>query len=344
MWQFELAKAQRGESQWIRRWGSVVEFDYSLESGVVAREGDYKGFWFRCDDCRGGGEEVDEEGGNEEEGTGLSTKECEICDFFVYIPQYERPFRQTRRSFCAESDDAILEERRLKRENAVNGFFDECSDTDAPANLLEALYDADNIRRSKDKDRSLNWKGIGMDRVEGMYTERLQALLRAYNAARFVQDDNIPCQIEEGLFLGSLGAANNKPGLKGLNISHVLTVAGSLPPPHPHDFTYKVIEVTDREDTDLAHYFDECIDFIDEGKRSGGGVLVHCFVGRSRSVTVVLAYLLKKRGMMLSEALEYVRSKRPQASPNAGFIKQLQNYEQSLREIYAEIKLSIPLI
>ncbi|KAM0990317.1 hypothetical protein ACFX2I_008849 [Malus domestica] len=28
--------------------------------------------------------------------------------------------------------------------------------------------------------------------------------------------------------------------------------------------------------------FDECIDYIDEATRSGSGVLVHCFVGRSR--------------------------------------------------------------
>ncbi|KAL9237600.1 hypothetical protein vseg_012128 [Gypsophila vaccaria] len=169
-----------------------------------------------------------------------------------------------------------------------------------------------------------------MDPVEGMYKERVQALLRALYATRFVQDDKVPCQIEEGFFLGSLGAANNKSELKRLNITHILTVAGSLGPAYPRDFTYKVIEVADREETDLAQYFDECIDFIDEAKRSGG-VLVHCFVGRSRSVTVVLAYLIKKRGMTLSEALELVKSKRPQASPNPGFIKQLQNYEQSLR-------------
>ncbi|KMT15475.1 hypothetical protein BVRB_3g058320 isoform A [Beta vulgaris subsp. vulgaris] len=48
------------------------------------------------------------------------------------------------------------------------------------------------------------------------------------------------------------------------------------------------------------------------------------------SVTIILAYLIKRRGMTVSQALEYVRSKRPQASPNAGFIKQLKNYEQSL--------------
>ncbi|KAL2944794.1 Dual specificity protein phosphatase 1 [Bienertia sinuspersici] len=157
--------------------------------------------------------------------------------------------------------------------------------------------------------------------------DRTQALLRAFYAARSVKDDNLPCQIEEGLFVGSFGAANNKAALKRLNITHILTVAGSMAPSYPYDFKYKIIEVADREETDLAQHFDECIDFIDGAKRSGGGVLVHCFVGRSRSVTIILAYLIKKHGMTVSQALEYVRSKRPQASPNAGFIKQLQSLQ-----------------
>uniref|UniRef100_A0A2P2JH78 protein-tyrosine-phosphatase n=1 Tax=Rhizophora mucronata TaxID=61149 RepID=A0A2P2JH78_RHIMU len=90
-------------------------------------------------------------------------------------------------------------------------------------------------------------------------------------------------------------------------------------------------EVVDREDTNLKQYFDECFEFIDEAKRQNGGVLVHCFVGRSRSVTIVLAYLMKKHGMSLSQALEHVKSRRPQAGPNAGFISQLQEFEKSLQ-------------
>ncbi|GMH20011.1 hypothetical protein Nepgr_021852 [Nepenthes gracilis] len=159
----------------------------------------------------------------------------------------------------------------------------------------------------------------------------LAAIMRALCAAKLVKNDTTPCQIEEGLFLGSLAAANNKSVLKSLNITHILTVASSISPAHPDDFTCKSIEAKDSEDTNLAQYFDECFNFIDEAKKMGGGVLVHCFVGRSRSVTIVVAYLMKKHGMTLSDALELVRSKRPQASPNAGFIKQLEDFEKSLQ-------------
>lgn len=115
------------------------------------------------------------------EGTGLSAKECEICDFFVYIPQYgcgtaslnvtvaasivlhhfgvwagfsertregnkfvvaERPTKQVRKNYCAEIAESIVEERRLKRENTSNGFFDESVKDDSSSNLLDGLFDS----------------------------------------------------------------------------------------------------------------------------------------------------------------------------------------------------------
>lgn len=54
-------------------------------------------------------------------------------------------------------------------------------------------------------------------------------------------------------------------------------------------------------------------------------VKLHC------SVTIIVAYLMKKHHMSLSQALDIVRSKRPQAAPNYGFMLRLQKFEKSLR-------------
>ncbi|EFH65186.1 hypothetical protein ARALYDRAFT_339541 [Arabidopsis lyrata subsp. lyrata] len=72
-----------------------------------------------------------------------------------------------------------------------------------------------------------------------------------------------------------------------------------------------------------------CFSFIDQAIQSGGGVLVHCFMGMSRSLLIlvslgtvvrVVAYLMKKHGMGFSKAVELIRSRRHQAYPNSGFI------------------------
>ncbi|KAI5065217.1 hypothetical protein GOP47_0019912 [Adiantum capillus-veneris] len=99
---------------------------------------------------------------------------------------------------------------------------------------------------------------------------------------------------------------------------------------YPSDFKYKSVQVRDSADVDLGEHFDECFAFIDEARQSGGSVLVHCFAGKSRSVTVVVAYLMKTYGMNFTEALDLVRSKRPQAAPNPGFILQLKMLERKL--------------
>ncbi|KAF3455742.1 hypothetical protein FNV43_RR00384 [Rhamnella rubrinervis] len=169
-----------------------------------------------------------------------------------------------------------------------------------------------------------------MDHISNSFRNQIAALTRVINVMRCLKEDNVPCQIEEGLFLGSVGASNNKDALKALNVTHILTVAKSLRPACPNDFVYKVIDVLDREDENIKQYFEECFDFIDEAKRAHGGVLVHCFMGRSRSVTIIVAYLMRKHGMSLSQALEHVKSRRKLAAPNAGFISELEDYEKSL--------------
>ncbi|KAG9457988.1 hypothetical protein H6P81_002496 [Aristolochia fimbriata] len=169
-----------------------------------------------------------------------------------------------------------------------------------------------------------------MAQIDDIYKNRVSKLLQAFLVTKYAKEDNIPCKIEEGLFLGSVGVACNKELLKSLNVTHILVVAQSLEPAHPNDFIYKKIEVLDSPQTNLEQYFSECFDFINEAKRSGGGVLVHCFAGRSRSVTIILAYLMKTHHMSLSQALDLVKGRRPEISPNHGFITQLRKFERAL--------------
>ena len=79
-------------------------------------------------------------------------------------------------------------------------------------------------------------------------------------------------------------------------------------------------------------------EFIEQSQLSltnGGGYscLVHCAAGVSRSATIVLAYIMRKLRVSLSEALTLLRADRPCVQPNLGFMFQLRVYQ---------FKLSIP--
>jgi atypical dual specificity phosphatase len=54
-------------------------------------------------------------------------------------------------------------------------------------------------------------------------------------------------------------------------------------------------------------------------------------MGKSRSTTFVVAYLMKIKRLGLNYALDHVRKCRKIASPNSNFIKQLKEYEYFLK-------------
>lgn len=52
--------------------------------------------------------------------------------------------------------------------------------------------------------------------------------------------------------------------------------------------------------------------------------------GVSRSVTITVAYLMKRKHMTFRQAFAHVKKCRPIANPNIGFIRQLEQYGASL--------------
>ena len=76
---------------------------------------------------------------------------------------------------------------------------------------------------------------------------------------------------------------------------------------YPQEFTYKVIKLTDTEESNIKDEIPAAIDFIHENIELGNKILVHCFAGKSRSASVVIAYLMKYNDMNLGQALHYVR-------------------------------------
>jgi protein-tyrosine phosphatase len=149
-------------------------------------------------------------------------------------------------------------------------------------------------------------------------------------ALKFKKDDPLPVEVVPGVFIGSIGAALNKNFLLENQISHILTVADNLNSSFPELFTYKSIEILDTIEFNILNVFDEAFSFIDTALAAGQKVLVHCFAGKSRSATIIIAYLMKNHSMSLDSALKFLKSKRPVIMPNQGFLFQLSIYENSL--------------
>jgi len=138
----------------------------------------------------------------------------------------------------------------------------------------------------------------------------------------------VPAEIIPGIYLGSVGAAYNKESLQKHGITHILTCASKLQPRFPSEFKYMCLHVLDSPNENICTYFRQANEFIrdalqDNDTEKGkvdNRVLIHCFAGKSRSTSFALAYLMGRKGMTLREGLDLIRSKRPIAEPNPGFI------------------------
>ena len=135
-------------------------------------------------------------------------------------------------------------------------------------------------------------------------------------------------EIVPNLWLGNIYDAHNLEGMRRNDINSVLTVIRGVPPGFPEsDLRYLCIDAMDVDWEDLESKFQESNGFISQEIDDGRSVLVHCVQGKSRSATLVAAYLMRYHGMTAQEAIDHIHSKRPLADPNPGFRRQLQSYE-----------------
>lgn len=137
--------------------------------------------------------------------------------------------------------------------------------------------------------------------------------------------------IIENIYVGNYAAALDKEVLKLLGITHILVSANNLKEYYPDEYTYKTIPLYDSEYTKIAKYFSESNEFIDLGNKNGK-ILVHCGAGVSRSVSLVIAYMINNLQYPYSEAIKLVKSKRSVANPNQGFEKQLRDYSYQIHK------------
>ena len=171
-------------------------------------------------------------------------------------------------------------------------------------------------------------------------------------------------EIVPGLFLGS--SPEDSPDLFHYGFTHILNCADDTSYYQPPGTVVLHLNLNDNF-TDVLHldvgseFIDAALDFHPEValksfessddaeitmpslmhimeqhvRQRGVRVLVHCYMGRSRSATHVAAYLMRTFHLRASPVLRLLHRIRNVSGPNDGFIEQLYEYESVLKERWA---------
>jgi len=150
----------------------------------------------------------------------------------------------------------------------------------------------------------------------------------AYSMRRDMQE------IIPNIYLGPYSAASRtKLGyLQEHGVTHIVCIrhpmeSKLIKPNFPETFIYLVLEIIDHPDEQIMNHFPVVRDFINDCLCRGGKVLIQGNAGISRSASFMIAYLMETYGMKYKQATLHVLDKRFCIFPNAGFVRQLNEYE-----------------
>ncbi|KAF0769355.1 dual specificity protein phosphatase Mpk3, partial [Aphis craccivora] len=168
------------------------------------------------------------------------------------------------------------------------------------------------------------------------------------------EDRDFPVEILPDLFLGNATNSEDLEWLKKHRIEYILNVTSDLPNTFEEQghIKYMQIPISDHIGQNLASFFPQAIEFIgeffirnnimsrvaDKSRAQKKGVLVHCLAGISRSVTVMLAYLMAHRQLTLNEAYNMVLKRKANIDPNFHFMQQLHSFEKQLLDARTQPK------
>ncbi|XP_028904848.1 protein phosphatase Slingshot homolog 1 isoform X2 [Ornithorhynchus anatinus] len=258
-------------------------------------------------------------------------KACEVARRHNYFPGGLALVWATYYESCVGSDQSCINEW-----NAMPDL--ESTRPDSPALFVDKPTEGERTERLiKAKLRSImmsqDLENVTSKEIRNELEKQMNCNLKEFK--EFIDNEMLlilgqmdkPSLIFDHLYLGSEWNASNLEELQGSGVDYILNVTREIDNFFPGLFAYHNIRVYDEETTDLLAHWNEAYHFINKAKKNHSKCLVHCKMGVSRSASTVIAYAMKEFGWPLERAYSHVKEKRGIARPNAGFMRQLSEYE-----------------
>ena len=175
-------------------------------------------------------------------------------------------------------------------------FSNETSDESDSSESSESSQDDNSKNDTIDTIDTINFDDTGTNFIyniiryfDDIYVSGRTHIENNYFNLSSNEDFNL---VYPNVYVGNYSVTTNLDLLKGLGITHIISVIPTFNPPFEDKFKYLHIQAYDDEYQDIKKYIDITNEFIKSCLFEGGKVLIHCMYGCSRSVSIFIAFLI----------------------------------------------------
>lgn len=191
--------------------------------------------------------------------------------------------------------------------------------------LLRVLYDTciqnmfkqtENHNENNENNENTNTLAIPNKKVTRYYVKK-------YSLYDYLGPYFEPVFVIDNIFIGSAFNAASSAIIHKFNIKYIVNVTTNISN-YFSDVTYVNVKIEDNNSDSIDDFLIPTYDKLVEFKnKHDGNTLVHCYFGASRSVCIMLFYLMKMYNMELYDALEFMKTKRYLIHPTESLLRSI---------------------
>ena len=189
---------------------------------------------------------------------------------------------------------------------------------DRACDLVDRYYNEESKENKKNMKRFYTSKNVVYDYIHFL----------SYPHKIFPHEQHTElCGIKNpSIYLGSSYNAACIYTLRDLGIKYVVNVTVEISNYYEDEITYLNISIRDNNNESIIEHLDDSFDKIDKFvEANDGNILIHCYMGASRSATIAANYIKRKTNMDLADIINDLTTTRPVVNPSDQLIFDLLN-------------------
>ena len=162
---------------------------------------------------------------------------------------------------------------------------------------------------------------INPDVNKKRYYERISSVKQIISF--FKESDHII----DNIYLGNARNSGSYESLKDNNIKLIINVTNEIPNYYPDKFEYINYNINDNNKDTISPFLEDSYQkIIDFQKNKNGNILVHCYMGASRSVSIILYYLMRKynKKFDIDNSIKFIKNKRSVINPTYKLLEDIK--------------------